>query len=204
MTLVEPEPITIGALGHYAYCPRQFGLMFLEGIWTDNIHTVQGSLVHQRVDQPSETAENGVVVLRALPLRSERYGLTGKADVVEMHSGVPVPIEYKKSRMRKARNFEVQLCAQGLCLEEMFGCSVPTGFLYYVGSHRRREVALDSALRERTLQILEEVRKIFKTGKVPQAEFGDKCLECSLKGICLPELSNRGKLKNLSREVWNL
>lgn len=182
--------ILISSLGHYAYCPRQCGLMFIEGIWTDNVHTVQGSLVHERVDQPGEAEEDGVRILRALPLRSGRYGLTGKADVVEIRGGVPAPVEYKKGRMRKAgSNYEIQLCAQGLCLEEMFSCDVPAGYLYHVANRRRREVALDLSLRDRTLRILDDVKKLLADGNVPPAEFGDKCRECSLKDVCLPELT---------------
>ncbi len=198
----ENDLILISSLGHYAYCPRQCGLMFVEGIWADNVHTIQGSIVHERVDRPAETEEDGVRILRALPLRSERYGLTGKADVVEIHGGVPVPVEYKKGRTRKAHNYEIQLCAQGLCLEEMFGYAVPVGYLYHAASHRRREIRLDQPLREKTLSTLEDVRNLLAAGKVPPAEFGVKCRECSLKEVCLPELTDQGKLRNFSSEVW--
>lgn len=201
--MTEKDPILISSLGHYAYCPRQCGLMFVEGIWTDNIHTIQGSIVHQRVDRPAEEEEDGIRILRALPLRSERYGLTGKADVVEIHGGVPVPVEYKKGRTRKARNYEIQLCAQGLCLEEMLGCEVLVGYLYHVASHRRREVALDQVLRDKTLWTLEAVRHLLETGEVPPAEFGDKCRECSLKEVCLPELTDPARRKG-PETLWSI
>ena len=192
---MEQEPILIHALMEFAYCPRQCALHLIEGIWSDNIHTIQGSVVHQRVDQPGSTEDkDGVTTLRALPLYSEKYGLTGKADVVEIHNGVPVPVEYKKSRGKnKVGNYDIQLCAQALCLEEMFHCQIPAGYVFHAASHRRREVALDQALRDKTLSVLNAVRNLLNLGRVPPAEFGDKCREFSLKEVCLPEMTYRGR-----------
>jgi CRISPR-associated exonuclease Cas4 len=52
--------------------------------------------------------------------------------VVEFHSdGSVLPVEYKRGKPKIHRADEVQLCAQALCLEEMLGCSIPRGMLYY-------------------------------------------------------------------------
>src|SRR2546426_6003917 len=60
--------------------------MFVEGIWDDNEHTAIGTVLHDHTDAPGYETEAGVTLLRALPLFSKRYGLTGKADIVEVWS----------------------------------------------------------------------------------------------------------------------
>ncbi len=39
--------ILLSALQHYAFCPRQCALIYLEQVWADNGHTAEGSLMHQ-------------------------------------------------------------------------------------------------------------------------------------------------------------
>src|SRR5437867_5146991 len=115
----EVEPVLISALNQYVFCPRRCALMFVEGIWDDNEHTAIGSLLHDHTDEPGYETEAGVTILRALPLFSNRYGLTGKADIVEVwsaasprrfqsadvesgnklpHSKSYAPVEYKKAK----------------------------------------------------------------------------------------------------------
>lgn len=185
----EQDPVLISALNQYLFCPRRCALMHVEGIWRDNEHTVVGTLLHDRADAPGVETGEGVTVLRALPLVSERYGLTGKADIVELRDGVPAPVEYKKGRRRKFDNDDVQLCAQALCLEEMFRCEVPLGYLYHAQSRRRREVLFDWRLRAETARVIEAVRALLASGRTPPAELLPRCDGCSLRGVCLPELS---------------
>lgn len=42
MALPETDPIPISALQHWAYCPRQCGLIHLEQAFEENIHTARG------------------------------------------------------------------------------------------------------------------------------------------------------------------
>ena len=145
---MEDDPIPISALQHWSYCPRQWALIHIEQAFEDNIHTQRGHAVHERVDKPGYEAAPGVRTERALPLLSERLGLTGKADVVEFHAGgVAYPIEYKHGRKREARHDDLQLAAQALCLEEMTGKKVEYGANYHHPSRRRREVRITDALR---------------------------------------------------------
>ena len=58
------------------------------------------------------------------------------------------PVENKHGPRRERRHDDLQLCAQAACLEEMFGCSVPAGAIYYHSTRRRREVAFTAAMRE--------------------------------------------------------
>ena len=118
-----------------------------------------------------------------------RYGIAGKADIVELRDDVPVPVEYKKGKRRRFDNDDVQLCAQALCLEEMFACAVPLGYVYHAGSRRRREVLFDWRLRAETVRVIEAVRALLASGRTPAAELKPRCDGCSLRGVCLPELT---------------
>lgn len=178
--------------------------MHVEGIWADNEHTTIGSLLHDHADSPGYEMGDGVTILRALPLYSSRYGLTGKADIVEMHRDEPVPVEYKKGRRRKFDNDEIQLCAQALCLEEMFCTEVSRGFIYHASSRRRREVLFEWKLREQTLEMIEAVRELLASGRIPPAELKPRCQGCSLRGTCLPELTSVRipDLDSYQRTIW--
>lgn len=200
----EREVVAISALNQYVFCPRRCALMHVEGVWADNQHTVVGSLLHDRADEPGYETEEGVTLLRALPLYSERYGLTGKADIVELRDGEPVPVEYKKGRRRKFENDDVQLCAQALCLEEMIACEVSRGFIYHAASRRRREVIFDWRLREETVATIKAVREMLAAGRVPAAELKPRCDGCSLRGVCMPELTGlaaSADLREYQREL---
>lgn len=182
------EPIAISALEHYIYCPRQCGLIHADGVWADNTHTVHGVRGHRRADTPFGRQERGRLVLHAVPLWSEQWSLTGRADAVEMlPSGEVVPVEYKIGR-RHADAAEIQLCAQALCLEEMLATHVSHGALWYSGSRRRIQVECDAGLRARTTQAIDAIASVLESGHLPDVLHDSRCQECQLLGYCLPEV----------------
>ncbi len=182
------DALWLSMLEHTAYCPRQTALIHNEQTFTDNVYTVQGNQVHERVEAGGSTLEDGKRVERHLPLWSEELGLRGIADVVEFEGEQPYPIEYKRSRIRRAEAAEIQLCAQGLCLEEMFGLPVPKGAIYHAGSNRRREVVFTAALREKVVATIQETRRIVLELSLPPPVNDSRCRHCSLKEACLPEM----------------
>ncbi len=199
------DPILISALNQYVFCPRRCALMHVEGIWSDNEHTVVGSLLHDRADEPGYETDGEVTVLRALPLYSVRYGLAGKADIVELRDGEPVPVEYKKGRRRRFDNDDIQLCAQAFCLEEMFLTEVPVGYIYHASSKRRREVIFDWRLREQTERTIRDVRQMLAQRIVPPAELKPRCDGCSLRSTCMPELTGgavSASYESYRRQLW--
>ncbi len=203
--LQEDEPVLISALNQYLFCPRRCALMHVEGVWSDNVHTAQGTLLHEHADRAGYEVEKGVRLLRGLPLYSVRYGLSGRADIVEVRGGgVYAPVEYKKGKRRKFENDDVQLCAQGLCLEEMFGAEVARGFIFHAASKRRREVQFDAALRGATLETIAAVRALLQAGRVPAARLLPRCDGCSLRGVCMPELTDtsRGASALAAGALW--
>ena len=194
--MTELEPIALSALQHWAYCPRQCGLIHLEQAFDDNLHTLRGNAVHARVDKPGVETAQGVRVERALPLWHDALGLIGKSDVVEfLPSGAPYPVEYKHGSRHKAAGIaacdDLQLAAQALCLEAMTGQAVPEGALFYASSKRRRVVALDAGLRQAVVDAADAVRAMLVAETLPPPLTGElaaqRCKGCSLKDRCQPE-----------------
>ena len=183
------DPIPLSALAHYMYCPRRCALIHVEQTFDENLYTVKGGLLHERVHESGAETEKGVRVARSVPLWSDRLGLIGKADVVEYHGDTPYPVEYKLGPRRDSPHAAVQLCAQALCLEEMTGRKVPTGAIYHHGSRRRREVAIDAALRAETMVCVLEVRELLARGVVPPPANDERCRHCSLRDSCLPRVT---------------
>lgn len=186
--MADIESIAVSALNQYAYCPRRCGLIFLEGDFEDNLHTVRGTVEHERVDAVRHETAEGRRVETALPLWCDRLGLVGKADAVEfLADGTPYPVEYKHGTRKKWPNDDLQLAAQALCLEEMTGRTVTRGAIFHHGSRRRREVAVTQELREKVEEVLSAIRAMLESGSLPPPLNDARCRECSLKEICQPE-----------------
>ncbi len=185
------EPLPLSLLNDYLFCNRRAALKILEGLWGENVHTLIGDLAHGHADLPGYEVAKGVTLLRALPVWSERLGLNGKCDIVERHAdGALMPVEYKKSKRRHFDNDDVQLCAQALCLEEMFARPVERGAIFHAASKRRREVEFTPELRERTDTAITQLHALIESGHVPAAIFKPQCEECSLFDICLPQITS--------------
>ncbi len=189
--------VPISALEHWSYCPRQCALIHVEQTFEENIFTVKGRLAHERIDAADTEIARGVRVLRGVPLWSERLGLRGKADVVEMRPEGPYPVEYKVG-YRQGRHADLQLCAQALCLEEMLGVTVPGGAVFYHAPRRRYEVSIDGTLRSETFSAIANVRGILRSQRLPPAPNDSRCPECSLINACLPVVvAARARLRGL-------
>lgn len=190
------DTVPISALQHYLYCPRQCALIHVEQQWAENTRTAQGRLLHARTDVPGSEHRRGIRTVTAMPLHHGQLGLSGKADVVEFHANgnveQPFPVEYKRGRPKSHRADEVQLCAQALCLEEMFRQPVPSGALFYGETRRRTDVDFSADLRELTMATIDAVRTLLCTDRMPHAEYAAKrCDPCSLLDVCQPRLLGR-------------
>lgn len=184
----EDDAVPISALQHWAYCPRQCGLIHLEQAFAENIHTARGQAVHHLVDTPGYEVRAGVRIERALPIWSEQLGLIGKADVVEFHpDGTVYPVEFKHGRKRRAVHDDLQLAAQALCLAEMMGRPVDRGAIYHASSRRRREVEVTVDLVRLVGEMAAAIRTMLASGNLPPPVNDSRCRECSLKEICQPE-----------------
>ena len=189
----EDELVPLSALQHYLFCPRQCALIHVEQIWAEDTATAEGRLLHDRVDAGGGETRPGVRVERSVALRSAALGVSGRADAVEFHGrpSRPFPVEYKRGKPKPHRADEVQLCAQAVCLEEMSGCAVTEGALFYGTTRRRMPVAFDRALRDLTASVAAAARAMITSGLTPAPTLMPGCRRCSLHDACQPERLQR-------------
>jgi len=209
MAAEELDPLPVSALNHLLFCERRCALIHVEGVFVENASTLEGRYGHETADTPGYETRAGIRVVRALPIYSRRLGLAGKADIVEFRptpggGEVPCPVDYKHGKKSRWENDDVQLCAQALCLEEMFSTQVPSGAVFHAASKRRREIEFTRGLRETTVKAVGRLRELVQQGRVPRAVLLPKCDGCSLKDLCLPELEHRsGAVASARRALFD-
>lgn len=192
----EEQLLPISALQHYLFCNRRAALIFTEGQWADNRYTVEGNQLHERADDPHQSQRlSEVRIERAVGLCSYRWGLSGKADVIEFHRTDEVDrfeikiIEYKRGKPKRRLDhpFRVQLCAQALCVEDMLGYPVESAAIYYGLAHQRIAVELDAGLREQTVSAILQLHELIESRRTPPPVYKQrKCSACSLVNLCMP------------------
>lgn len=186
----ESDLLPLSGLQHLLYCERQWALIHIEQQWEENRLTAQGRSLHRTVDEAPSESRVGVRIVRSLPLRSLRLGISGKGDVVEFPSSgsAPVPVEYKRGRPKRGLWDAVQLCAQAICLEEMLNVDIDEGALFYGAPRRRSMVTFVSGLRLRTEQAAARMHDLYERGTTPPPAYESrKCDRCSLIEVCQPK-----------------
>ncbi len=202
----EDELLPISALQHLSFCERQWALIHLEQVWSENAFTAEGRNLHDKTHEAEAENRPGVRIVRGLRLHCLRLGLVGQADVVEFHAGEagvplegaeglwrPFPVEYKRGKAKLDNCDRVQLCAQALCLEEMLGTPIHEGALFYGRPRRREQVEFTPALRAETEALAARLHELYQTGKTPKAKYSGKCKSCSLLERCLPQVTGIDK-----------
>jgi len=208
-------------------------LKVVEGWREANAHTERGDIVHEHADLRGYEVVAGVKLLRALPVFSERLGLNGKCDIVEVHphpacghplpsdgrgaggEGTLFPVEFKLGKRRQWENDDAQLCAQAMCLEEMFGVAVPRGAVFHADSKRRREVEFTPELRAMTADTAAQLHALLhefeisnlksELPRLPLAVLKPACEQCSLYEICLPQVTSQpGRLERAARALFEI
>lgn len=200
----EDSFLPLSGIQHFSFCRRQWALIHIEQAWKENMLTVQGDLMHQRAhDEETRERRGDTLIVRGLSVHSRVLGLSGKCDVIEFHAddrGHPlvgedghwyaVPIEYKHGRSKADDSDRLQLCAQALCLEEMFGCDIPYGFLFYGKTKSRERVDFDLALRQQVVGMAAEMHRLYGRGHTPRVKPFAACRSCSLHEMCLPKVTS--------------
>ncbi len=183
----------LSALNQYKFCPRRCAMMLLENIWVESTHTIHGTVLHQRVHKKGKRVREEKTEVRGLRILSHALRLQGVADMVEFRDSpqglVPYPVEYKRGKAKAWDNDDVQVCAQAICLEEMFRIAVPKGAIYHLLSKTRREVEFHPMLREKTAQAARDLHQLLGQRQLPPPVPLPHCQKCSLKHRCLPRLT---------------
>lgn len=201
----DDDLLMLSGIQHYAFCPRQWALAYVDSQWEDNHLTIEGEWLHRRVDDPyAMEYDSGTVTLRSVPVKSYKLGFFGITDLLELYplkdnsakaftiSRYPgrwqvLPIEYKHGRAKSNDIDEVQLCAQAMCLEEMYDIEIPRGALFYGQTRRRLSVTLNDALRKRVAELSSTMHLLFSSGDIPDAKAEKKCKSCSLQNLCMAQ-----------------
>jgi CRISPR-associated exonuclease Cas4 len=117
-----------------------------------------------------------------IPLADAEPSSTGAAGMY--------PVEYKKGSAHGGRaNDHVQLCAQGLCLEERVGRPIAGGYVFSFETRRRTWIPFTPELRAQTEATIAQAFALLRAGRLPPplpAELDRKCRACSLEPLCLP------------------
>lgn len=215
--VADEQILTLDMVHQYAYCPRRYHLMYIEGQWADNAYTIEGRHEHRRVDKldhvlpdaqrddadddssgaranakENEDDDEPPVISRSVPLSSDTLGLTAKLDLVSSDGEEAVPVDTKRGRVpsnpeRSWPPERVQLMAQGLLLRER-GYSCDHGVLYFAGSRTRVDVPFTDELEADARRLVHDTHLASRNTQIPPPlEDSPKCNGCSLCGICLPD-----------------
>lgn len=204
----DDDLLPLSGIQHFAFCPRQWALIHIEKAWTESARTAQGRMMHEKADDPYEReSRRDLLISRAVPLVSHSLGFFGIADVIEFirvndggvsipeRSGIwlPYPVEYKVGKPKIDDCDTVQLCAQGICLEEDYGIFIQKGYMYYGTPRRRMEVEFNGDLRDRTASLAETIHAVYEQKTIPSAKKTSKCRSCSLRDECMPGVFRSAK-----------
>ncbi|MDO4605689.1 MAG: CRISPR-associated protein Cas4 [Helcococcus sp.] len=202
----EEDYLYLSGICHYAFCKRNFSLIYLDDYWHDNIYTIEGIMNHQKADNPFiKEKRKDKFISRAMPVTSHKLKLAGKLDIVEFYKDskgvkingkkgnwMPYIIEYKRDKADLFSN-KIQLCAEVIALEETLNIEITTSCLYSYKKKRRQEITIDYKLREYTINIAKDMNESFDKKIYHKAKKSNKCKSCSLIDYCMPKISQRNK-----------
>ena len=197
----DENVILLSWISEWAYCKRRFYLQVQEHNYIENQYTIEGSIEHERAHTNDVEKRGNKIIIRGLPVSSEKYHLYGICDVVEFEKDetngafIPflgcncniIPVEYKHGRTRDEREYNLQMAAQVLCLEEMFGHIIPYGYLYYVESNERFKQVMDKTIRNDLITTISEIMDYIQNPTTIKPELRRRCNGCSIKDLCSPK-----------------
>ncbi|MCL4207866.1 MAG: CRISPR-associated endonuclease Cas1 [Pirellulaceae bacterium] len=200
---IEADYLPARMLNEFTYCPRLFYYEHVEGVFAHNQETVEGELIHSRVDArqddlppPEELAESGRRVrARSVTLSSDTYGVIAKLDLLESEGGTVTPVDYKRGRPCREDDGSldawdtdrIQLAIQALILRDN-GFRCEEAIVYYAATRQRVRIAVDEALLQAAIDTISAAASTAANRQIPPPLIDSpKCPRCSLVGICLPD-----------------
>lgn len=211
--------IPLSWLSQADYCLRRAALLLNERIWVENVDTAKGRSEHRRVHDQRVERRGDSLKLYEYTVFSNSLGIWGKCDCIEARrweqgcsiraADFPVqlyPVEYKHGSVRQEHSYMVQLCAQAMCLEEMFSTHISSGAIFFISAHRRLEVEFSNQLRADVTDRAAALRRLWETHNIPPAEYSAKCKRCSIREYCMPKVkhSAREYCRQLTQEAMEV
>ena len=139
--ILSEDLIPLRMLNEYLYCRRLFWYEYVDNIFIDSEDTIHGRFLHRNVDDKKEINESAKDVhATAVTMSSEKYGITGKFDLITSEDGLYIPNEYKSGKEQKNGqpwdNDIYQTVAQAmLLLDNGYKCDY--GYVYYFKTKNR-------------------------------------------------------------------
>lgn len=210
----EDEYLLISGIQHFVFCRRQWALIHIEQLWSENFFTVDGQIKHNRVDNGEIfESKKDIKIIRSMPIVSHELRIQGKCDVVELRPDdngyyfskynkkfSVYPIEYKRGKPKIDESDLMQLLAQAMCLEEMLGLKIVEGACFYFETRRREPIIFSDELRNNLKSIVAEMNNYYDRKYTPRVRKSKKCRSCSLKDLCLPELEGTKTVSQYIKE----
>lgn len=213
----EEDYLMLSGIQHFAFCQRQWALIHIDMVWEENQRTAEGQILHEKChDAYSSESRGETIISRGMPVFSREMGVSGECDVVEFRkskTGVSLfgreglytvyPVEYKRGEPKSSDIDILQLTAQAMCLEEMLGCEITEGALFYGQTKRRQKVVFSAELRAQVRAAFLQMHEYHRRGYVPRVKMTKACNACSLKDLCLPKMLKRVSAKKYLLECVN-
>ena len=154
----------------------------------------RGGSCTSRATSPGRRAAASARIVQGMPIRSRALGVAGdrrrgRAAPATASGWRPYPVEYKRGQPKAHRADEVQLCAQALCLEEMFGRAGARGrpVLRRDAPAPRRSRSTPSCARSPARSPRRPARCSPPAARRRRSTRRKRCDACSLLELCRPK-----------------
>ena len=186
--------LMLSGIQHFYFCKRQWALIHIEQVWSDNSFTAEGNKLHEITDDPylKEKRKN-IIISRAIPVSSKDLGLSGILDTVEFIKSdkgieiankkglwMPNVVEYKRGKAKKDNRDAVQVAAQVMCLEEKYNIQIESADLFYFSTKKRETIAITNQLKDEVRIMANQMHTMYENKLTPDAEYFKNCTMCSL------------------------
>jgi CRISPR-associated exonuclease Cas4 len=117
-------------------------------------------------------------------LRSWRYGLVGRPDQLVRVGRALVPVEQKPTARRLQPSHVLQVAAQCLLVQEVYGIRPPFGLVVLAEGVRQR-VEFSPELERHLLETMAQMRAFLHAGAAPEPRWtSGKCRNCGFRTTC--------------------
>lgn len=185
------EAIAIRTIQHYLYCPHRWGLLEIDCAWAENSFVVKANMLHERAHSGGNYTSRGKEVYTDVSVWNDEFAIYGKLDCLEKVKNSYCIVEYKPTTPADCdyrHEDAMQVFAQKLCADSVFGCSCDAAIYY---SDKKKRVALPFSAEydlylDELKSVLAEMRNNLQNGVIPPKRRNQNCNGCSMKDLCMP------------------
>lgn len=193
---MSEELVNVSDLNQYAYCPRRYWYLHFYDTQGRNYERIEGKTKHENQSGRGSW-------LNELYLESERLGLKGKIDVLDLEDGRTVPVERKRAESGDYyKSDEVQLAGYCMLLEDHLDEPIRQGAIYLYETDQRMHVPITEDHRETVREQIDAMQSMTVDSIPPFTDNPKKCEACSAREYCLPEETARLEPEKVRGTGW--